>query len=99
MRQCNALIMAAGLMATACIGAAQAADPQPGLKSCAQRDLQLVTLIEQHGDQNTIASDRLAHAYFIVMDARNACRDGRYVEALRIYDSIILEPLLSHRTQ
>jgi hypothetical protein len=34
-----------------------------------------------------------------MMEARNACRDGRIAEALRIYDGITLAPTLAGATQ
>ena len=87
-------------LAAVAIGSAAATEPPlPTLGACAARDLKLVSLIEHHGDQQTLAPDRLAHAYFTMMEARNACRDGRIAEALRIYDAITLSPALSSRTQ
>src|SRR5262245_19279323 len=90
--------IAAGLAAIA-IERAAATETRPTLAACAARDLRLVTLIEQQGEQQTIGAGQLAHAYFTMMDARNACRDGRIAEALRIYDSILLAPTLLSRTQ
>ena len=87
-------------LAAAAIGSAAATEPPlPTLAACAARDLRLVTLIEHHGDQQTLPSDRLAYAYFTMMEARNACRDGRVAEALRIYDGITLGPTLAGAIQ
>ncbi len=87
-------------LVAAAIGSAAATEPPlPTRAACAARDLRLVTLIEHQGDQQKLPSDRLAHAYFTMMEARNACRDGRIAEALRIYDGITLGPTLSSATQ
>jgi hypothetical protein len=59
---------------------------------CATRDLKLVNLIEEHGAARDIASEQLAAAYFTMMEARNACRQGRVADALAIYDKILLAP-------
>jgi hypothetical protein len=57
---------------------------------CAQRDLQLVTLLEVRGDAQDVAGQKLFEAYLAVMRARNACIEGRESEALSIYDAITL---------
>ena len=57
---------------------------------CAQRDLQLVTLIEERGDAQEVAGRKLFEAFLTVMRARNACADSRESEALLIYDTVTL---------
>lgn len=57
-------------------------------RTCAERDLRLVTLIESHAEAQDIAAERLFEAYLIMIDARRACREGRESEALAVYDSI-----------
>jgi len=59
---------------------------------CAARDLQFVILLEQHGEAQDVASDKLAGAFFTMMRARKACTEGRLNEAETIYDSIALQP-------
>lgn len=56
---------------------------------CAYRDLQLTTLIERHGEDRDIAGEKLLEAFFVVMDARATCANGRESEALALYDSVI----------
>lgn len=66
---------------------------------CAARDLKLVTLIERHGEARDVASNRLAEAAFTMLRARKACDDGRYAEALAIYDSVLLAPGFAQATR
>ena len=61
-------------------------------RACAERDLQYVILIERHGEAQDIAGEVLAQAFFSVVRARKACRQGREQEAFAIYDSIKLVP-------
>jgi len=66
---------------------------------CAARDLEVVILIEQRGQGEDVASERVAHAAMTMMVAREVCAAGRVDEALAVYDSIIaaLRPMLSQR--
>src|SRR5215467_12621741 len=66
--------------------------PNLTTRACAERDLQFVTLIERHGEAQDIAGDMLAQAFFTMMRARKACRQGREQDAFAIYDSIKLVP-------
>ena len=61
-------------------------------RTCAERDLRLVTLIERHADTQDVAAERLFEAYLTMIDARRACREGREREALAVYDGITLIP-------
>ena len=54
--------------------------------ACAQRDTDLITSIEDHGNANDVAPDRLADAAFNMLQARGICGDGREKEALALYD-------------
>jgi hypothetical protein len=72
-------------------GPAVARDVEP-MVTCAARDLQFVTLLEQHGDAQDVAADRLAEAFFTALKARAACSEGRIAEAIAIYDSIAFRP-------
>ena len=69
-----------------------AAKPNLTTRACAERDLQSVMLIERHGEAQDIAGEVLAQAFFTVMRARKACRQGREQDAFAIYDSIKLVP-------
>jgi hypothetical protein len=66
---------------------------------CGHRDLQLVTLMEDHGSANTVAPEKLFEAYLVVMDARIACSAGRHREGIALYDSIMLGPVFSHASR
>ena len=54
--------------------------------SCAERDRHLITAIEDRGEANDIAPDRLAEAGFSMLRARGLCGGGRETEALALYD-------------
>jgi hypothetical protein len=75
-----------------------AADPATS-PLCAARDLEVITLIEEHGRADDMAPERLAKAAMSMMLAREVCDAGRTQEALAVYDSIIgsLGPMLSQR--
>jgi hypothetical protein len=72
--------------------AGDAARPNLTTRACAERDLQYVILLERHGEAQDIPGDVLAQAFFTVMRARKACRQGREQDAFAIYDSIKLAP-------
>jgi hypothetical protein len=67
--------------------------------SCAERDLQLITSIEEHGNANDVAADRLAAAAFSMFQARKLCGSGRDAEALALYDGTLrgLDPMHAAR--
>jgi hypothetical protein len=71
--------------------------------ACATRDVQILTQMEQHGEQQDIAADRLAIAAFAMQVARAACREGRTEVGLAIYDlihpQVILVPSPQQRPQ
>lgn len=70
---------------------AMAAEPvEPGTADCAARDLELMMMLEEWGVEDA-ASQRLAEAGLTLMRAREACHEGRFAEALVIYDSVLLE--------
>ena len=60
-------------------------------KLCAELDLAVTSDIELAANAQQIPGEKLAAAFFAVMDARNACAEGRYDEALVIYDSIAFD--------
>jgi hypothetical protein len=61
---------------------------------CATRDLQIVALIEEHGQRQDVSAERLAIATFVMQIARKACSAGRTEVALAIYDLIHSEIIL-----
>jgi hypothetical protein len=68
---------------------------------CAVRDVELVTLIDDHGEANDVAPERLSKAGLAQMDARAACSKGSAAEGIALYDEIIhsLGPMLSRNTR
>jgi hypothetical protein len=83
-------IVTLALLCGGAVVAAAIGEPTRIPKICADRDLQLVILLEQHGEARDVAPAMLTDAYFTVMRARKACLDGRVPEALATYDSIVL---------
>jgi hypothetical protein len=57
-------------------------------ETCARRDLQVVTLIEERGDAQDVAASKLLEAALEMSRARIACIEGRESEALSIYDTV-----------
>lgn len=68
---------------------------------CAARDLDVITLIEQHGIAEDIAPDRLAKASMAMLAAREVCEAGRTEKAVALYDDIIgsLDSMVSQRVR
>ncbi len=57
-------------------------------RGCAARDLQILMLIEERENTNTISAERLSDAMRTMMNARMICYEGHVGDALAIYDSI-----------
>jgi hypothetical protein len=93
----RSLLTAACLAATTTVAAA--AESKESSLACARRDLQLVTMIEAHGQAQTVAPQSLADAFFTVMRARVACDQGRISEAIALYDGIAFAPILARTRQ
>jgi len=55
---------------------------------CAHREVQVITLIEDHGAKEDVPSDKLAEAGLKMLEARMTCYAGRVSEATKLYDSI-----------
>jgi hypothetical protein len=55
---------------------------------CAQRDVQLVTQLEQIGEAQSVPGEILYEAFRVLTRARRACSQGRVELALALYDSI-----------
>jgi hypothetical protein len=56
---------------------------------CAHREVQVITLIEDHGQKEDVPSDKLAEAGLKMLEARMTCYEGRVSEATKLYDSIM----------
>jgi hypothetical protein len=64
------------------------ASEAPNRTICAERDLKVISLLNQHGDAQDVPANDLRNAFFALMDARKACSSGRLQEALAIYDRV-----------
>src|SRR5262245_35695513 len=86
------------IITLACLGAvgliAAAIDrSRVATAECAARDLKLAMLIEERGEAQDVAPDRLANAFRTMIRARQACHDGRVADALALYDGALPVPL------
>jgi len=70
----------------ASIGAANAGSFTRG---CAARDLQVLMLIEDRESTNSATPQQVVGAIETMLHARIVCHEGRVVDALKIYDTII----------
>jgi hypothetical protein len=56
---------------------------------CAQRDVEVVTQLEQYGEAQAVPGEILGEAFFRLQHAREACSHGRVVVVgLAVYHSI-----------
>jgi hypothetical protein len=58
---------------------------------CAEREVQVITLLEDHALAQDVASDKLGEAGLARLEAQITCYQGRVAEAVSIYDRIIVE--------
>jgi hypothetical protein len=58
-------------------------------RGCAARDLQILMLIEERENTNTVSAERLSDAMLSMLEARMVCYEGRVVDAMALYDNII----------
>jgi hypothetical protein len=58
---------------------------------CAEREIQVITLIEDHALAQDIASDKLGEAGLGRLEAQMTCYRGQVAEAVSLYDRIIVE--------
>jgi hypothetical protein len=80
-----------GLLLLVASGMARPDDIALRSTSCVARDLAVVTLIEALGEARSVKPVLLADATMRVLQARNACQNGKPAEALAIYDLITLD--------
>ncbi len=65
---------------------------------CALMEIEVITLIEDHGSADDLPAGRLADAGMTMMRARSLCYEGRVGEALALYRGILaLGPVASLR--
>jgi hypothetical protein len=58
-------------------------------RGCAARDLQILMLIEERESTNAVSADKLSDAMLSMLEARIVCYQGRVVDAMALYDSIV----------
>lgn len=58
-------------------------------RGCAARDLQVLMLIEEREDTNSVSKQQVIGAIETMMHARIVCHQGRVVDALKIYDAVV----------
>ena len=57
-------------------------------RGCAARDLQILMLIEERENTNSVPAEKLSDAMLTMMHARMVCYEGRVMDALAIYDNV-----------
>jgi hypothetical protein len=57
-------------------------------RGCAARDMQILMLIEEREDTNTVPMEKLSDAMLAMLEARIVCHQGHVMDALTIYDGI-----------
>jgi hypothetical protein len=57
-------------------------------RGCAARDLQILMLIEERENTDTVAADKLSDAMLAMLEARIVCHEGHVVDAMALYDGI-----------
>lgn len=58
-------------------------------RGCAARDLQILMLIEDREGSNAVSLEALSDAMLAMLEARIVCHDGRVMDAMALYDSIV----------
>jgi hypothetical protein len=58
-------------------------------EACAVQDLHVFSIIEAVGATQLVKGEALFKAYGKLMDARRICEEGRFAQAIALYDSII----------
>ena len=77
------------VLAALCLGAMiGSATAGSFTRGCAARDLQILKLIEERENTDTVSADRLSDAMLTMMHARLVCYEGRVMDALAIYDNV-----------
>jgi len=78
-----------GLLALTLAGALPGAvNASESMLSCVHRDLEIVILIEERGNAQSVPPQILRDATLAMPEARMACTQGHITEALALYDSI-----------
>jgi len=97
-RECRLLPVFAMVACLAMTTGAMAQGQRPFAKECAVKEVEVITLIEDHGAAEDIPADQLSNAGLTMLRAQTACYEGRVGEALALYQSILdLGPVASAR--
>jgi hypothetical protein len=86
MKSIKPVVAVSALLVSASFAIPAAAQSYPVV--CAQRDVQLVTQLEQIGEAQAVPGEILYEAFRVLTRARRACKQGRVELALALYDSI-----------
>jgi hypothetical protein len=89
-RLTKTVLLLASLISVTCPAASDGVDVIVRFdRQCAQKDLAVMVLIEQHGMIGEMAPDELAMAWQTLLDARTACSEERVGEAIALYQSVL----------
>ncbi|MEA2950424.1 MAG: hypothetical protein QOI40_5754 [Alphaproteobacteria bacterium] len=97
------LLFIASVLGTAMSGAA--AGDGIFARVCSEREVTVITLIEDHGAaafiEPSVGNETLSRAGLMLMEAREECYRGRVAEAIALYDKIatMLGPVSAQRTR
>ena len=58
-------------------------------RGCATRDLQILMAIEDRENSSAVSAEKLSDAMLSMLEARMVCYQGRVVDAMALYDSIV----------
>jgi hypothetical protein len=58
-------------------------------RGCAARDLQILMVIEERENTNAVSAETLSDAMLAMLEARLVCYEGRVMDAMALYDSIV----------
>jgi hypothetical protein len=74
----------AGLLAMASFAAADTGS----WASCAPRDLEILSLLEQRAGVDSVPQERIYRGFVTAIQARQAGQEGRLADAMQLYDTI-----------
>lgn len=72
-----------------CVGTAAAEQPSATAVACAERETQLMSLVETYGAAPNAATQTLADESLTLQQAKADCEAGRTREAFAAYDRVI----------
>src|ERR1700732_1746953 len=58
-------------------------------RGCAARDLQILMLIEERENADAVSPEKFSDAMLPMLEARMVCYEGRVMDAMVLYDSIL----------